>query len=29
MPIRWTAPEVLLTLKYSSEADVYSFGVLL
>eukprot|EP00045_Choanoeca_perplexa_P015708 m.201311 g.201311 ORF g.201311 m.201311 type:complete len:1377 (+) comp17057_c0_seq5:74-4204(+) len=29
IPLRWTAPEVLATRKYSSSSDVYAFGILL
>ena len=28
LPIRWTAPEVLLTVRWDVSTDVYSFGVL-
>ena len=27
LPVRWCAPEVLATLKYSSKSDVWSYGV--
>ena len=29
IPLRWTAPEVLATRKYTSSSDVYAFGVLI
>ena len=29
LPLRWTAPEVLVTQKYSPATDVYSFGMLI
>ena len=29
LPVRWTAPEVLLTRAYSRAADIYAFGCLL
>ncbi len=27
LPVRWCAPEVLESMKYSEESDVYSFGM--
>lgn len=29
LPLRWTAPEVLQTAKWSKHSDVWSFGMLL
>ena len=29
IPMRWTAPEVVLHREYSSSSDVWSFGILM
>ena len=29
LPLRWTAPEVVKTLRYTATSDVYSYGVLI
>jgi len=29
IPVKWTAPEALFRLEYSSKSDVWSFGILL
>jgi len=29
MPVKWTAPEALLDLKYESNSDVWSFGIVI
>lgn len=29
IPVRWTAPEVVLNHKYGSSCDVWSFGILM
>ncbi len=29
MPVKWTAPEALLDLRYEANSDVWSFGIVL
>ena len=29
MPVKWTAPEALLDLRYEANSDVWSFGIVM